>query len=187
MLKFFRNFGNIWDSVGILKTVCNDIWSLLCYLLGCHLPLIYLPNYHALLWNCEEVGASIRLYIWMKALAQRIPFRVLNTQPITIGKIYSQQGLLLLKKKACGSPHRLEKAWNKVKFERITKAKPWIGQNSLFCYFDGTCAGRLLRIMTRYCQVTVAATKDWHTRYALDKFCQCLNSILAGKPKLGER
>ena len=35
----------------------------------------------------------------------------------------------------------------------------------------GPVLGRFARIMTRHCQMTVAAGQDWDTRYALDNYC----------------
>ena len=35
----------------------------------------------------------------------------------------------------------------------------------------GSVLGRLTRIMTRHCQMTVAAGQDWNTKYALDNYC----------------
>jgi hypothetical protein len=35
----------------------------------------------------------------------------------------------------------------------------------------GPVLGRLARIMTRHCQITVAAAADWDTKHALDSYC----------------
>ena len=43
--------------------------------------------------------------------------------------------------------------------------------------------GRIVRIMTRHCQITVAAAADWDTKHALDD--NCLSEIQFWLPNMG--